>query len=859
MRLLLNTGGVTATSKQLVYGLALGDIDGTAKDFKIDTNANTDWAVAIVTLEGVDQTNPTGLSNVTLDVATEGKRTADAAETIVHAQGALTNGYVVVTLFTELNATTVSGITYGGAAMSVIASYGVATNPKTWYYGLALGTSAAGNKNVAVTLGGADDWAYCITTWNGVHQTTSAYTHVSGTATSTSATLTLMASNRGVGLIAFAKDTDHTLVCTPSNYYGTSMGKILDQSDISGTAFDFMLHWFKADSAAIFAYTWGGANVEYIYHEIQLIPAGCYRVELTAQTSISQVTTNTRGNIGISTVTKGTDSTLVCATTGATATAVLDQSDANATAFDWMAQRIVGTGANVTHVYTWGGASIALTWSYFEVQPVQTTVEINTLYTNGQYLFICPEGQRPRYSAAITETPNVSNWTITGTNARAEDYAWMTTYGGFTFAGKENTPYVYRSSSATLSTLDGDPADVATEIAVGAGNEGTMQAMGFIDNLYATKSDGIWTLDTTNNIATPKLNYTSEKSSLNFRSAATDGTFFYYTVRNKLYRWTGSTITDITPDKLDDDFPYNVLGTFDNFVHYENWLFYSAETSETTKSCVIIAYDGVGHHKLIEPITDGDGSITMMVWDPIRSYLWFHVNKAASNTTYYIPFRENSHYPYANFPVTGTHQLVSPRIDGGFRRISKSTPFLWIEADECSKTCYIRIKYALDGGDWVTWEDIKQNGVQRIAFPGGSLTQEFNYLQIAFQFCTLDATTTPVLEGATLQVMLRPEVLYGYTFDIPASQAMVTGGFEELRTAAQIKKDLRASRNSKSPVLLRTPDGDDVWGYVSSISGRLVEVNEDSDDGVGTTKIEYVISISFVETLTMDDTDAEES
>jgi hypothetical protein len=184
-------------------------------------------------------------------------------------------------------------------------------------------------------------------------------------------------------------------------------------------------------------------------------------------------------------------------------------------------------------------------------------------------------------------------------------------------------------------------------------------------------------------------------------------------------------------------------------------------------------------------------------------------------------------------------------------------PFLWIETDECSGTCYIRVKYSLDGGSWVTWEDIKDNGVQKLEFPGGVLTQEFNYLQLAFQFITTVATTTPVLEGATIMVMLRPEVLYGYNFEVILARELTTGGFQERRSAAQIKKDLRNLRTSKSPVKLVTPAGEEVWGYISALTETINELNE-QEDGFRV-DAEYTMQVSFVETLTLRESSAQEN
>jgi hypothetical protein len=481
------------------------------------------------------------------------------------------------------------------------------------------------------------------------------------------------------------------------------------------------------------------------------------------------------------------------------------------------------------------------------------------MYTNGQYIFVFPEGERPRYASTVSAVPSAFDWTVTGTHGRSIDYDSAITYGGYTWTGKENAAYAYKSSSATLATLNGDPADDTAEIAVGAGSDGILKLVSFADELFASRYDGLWALDTTNNLAALRLPYQNQYSTNNFRDCLSSGGYLYYNIRNNLYKWTGSTITDITPQKMSDDFPYSTFTNFGNFCVVDDWFLYTARTNDDTYTEVIMAYDGVGHHMLAEPITDGvltgDSAnvvtITMMAYDPYLNRLWYHIDNDTTNTnnTYYIPFRSDSAFAYESFPTTGTHQLITSRIDAGFRRIQKSIPFLWIETDECSTTCYIRVKYSLDGGDWVTWEDIKQNGVQKLSYPGGVLTQEFNYLQLAFQFITTSSSTTPVLEGATLMIMLRPEVLYGYNFEVLLASDMETGGFHERRTPSEIKRDLRDIRDSHSPIKMITPVGDEIYGYVSALTETINELN-DSEAGFKT-DAEMTMQVSFVETLTI--------
>lgn len=631
--------------------------------------------------------------------------------------------------------------------------------------------------------------------------------------------------------------------------------------DIDGTAKDVSVDLSADTDWGYSIVTWEGAHQTI---GTAIPAAGVTKAEETGVALVTDDITVTDGCMTVLYVYK-VDSTNA-AVIGTGQTSILNQDDASATTYSYDGSYETPSAADVIEAqsYTWAGGNENAKTISFRIVPISASAEINFMYTNGQYLFVFPEGERPRYTAAVTATPSAYDWSVTGTNGRSIDYASALTYGGYTWAGKEGAAYAYKSSSATLATLNGDPADDTAEIAVGAGTEGPKWLVSFADELFAARNDGLWTLDTTNNLASLRLPYQSEYSSLNFAGCISSGGYLYYPIRNKLFKWTGSSVTDITPQRLSNDFPYTVYSQFENFCTFDDWLFYTARTSETTYTEAIIAYDGVGHHVLAEPITDGNTStnikaITMMVFDPQTNRLWYHIDDdtADTNNTYYIPFRSDSPYAYASYPTTGTHQLVTSRIDAGFRRVAKSFPAMWIETDNCTSSRYIRVKYSLDGGSWVTWVDVKTDGVQRLSFPGGALSQEFNYIQFAFQFITTSSSYTPVMEGATLMVMLRPEVLYGYSFEVTLAKDMLTGGYEERRTPENIKKQLRDLRDSKYPIKMITPIGEEVWGYISSLTETMNELNE-AEEGFRVDP-EMTVQVSFIETLTFKKADAQES
>lgn len=526
----------------------------------------------------------------------------------------------------------------------------------------------------------------------------------------------------------------------------------------------------------------------------------------------------------------------------------------------WQHEETSGSGTHIGLSYKSNPASdddnMKLEWDNsrafaamtFAVQP-QSEGKVNYMLENGEYIFAFPDSNR------VLKSTDGSTWTLAGNNHNSTDYKWAVIHNGYVWAGKDSSPYVYFGSEDDLSDLQGDPDDDTDEIQVGPGSDSTLGAESFLEKLSVSRADGLWTIDTEdNNIAKTTISFRNEKNLTNFRDIGIHGGNLYFPVRDKLYQWNGARLTDITPDWLSDSWEYTKYGRFDNFMAYDRWMFFTARDNASTYSEVIIAHDGVGMHKLVTPISDGDGSITMLHFDPDNNYIWYHVSKttASTETTYYVPVNSNNELPYASFPTSGTNQLITSRIHAGFRRITKSAPILLIEADNCTTTRYIRVKYRRDGDtSWSTWADVTTNGLFQLELPAGAISVEFKYIELAFEFVTNSATETPVLEGAVLMVLLRPGVKYGYSFDILARNEQESGMMRDLRTAIEVKEDLRTARSSEGPIELITPFGETIYGYITALTERILQADREDIVG-GSPNIVMAIRVNFIEVLELE-------
>ena len=488
------------------------------------------------------------------------------------------------------------------------------------------------------------------------------------------------------------------------------------------------------------------------------------------------------------------------------------------------------------NLYTWGTGGLrkfnGTTWS-----DIYTTTAVNFALATGAYLFFAADGAR------IKKMDTGETITDAGLDANATDYKWLILHNGYIYAGKDASNAIHFDNSETLATLQGNSSDT-NRILVGVGSNPTLGAIVYNGNLYVRKSDGVWIIGE-DRIARRMLDFSAEDSSSNLRSWAVINGYLVMPMRDRILQWNGARVSDITPHKINDDFPYTTYGRFNNFVAVGDFLYITARTNEVTYDEDLLSFDGVGWHKLMT-VLDGvtTGEISTMFYEATNNRLWYHRDEAA-DSTYYIPFQNYSSFPYADFPTTGTHSLISSRIDAGFRRVQKSMDKLFVEARNCSSTVYLKVYYALDGGSWVHWSDIKENGIIELKNPGGSFTREWNYLQLRIDFVTGSAAQTPILEGYSISFIMRPDTRKGYNFNVYAISDYEHGSYQDDRSAQQILDDLYDLRNSKSPVQLTDIFGRSHVGYVTAIQEQPVYRVIEGDDE--TVDIEALYQINYVE------------
>ena len=277
------------------------------------------------------------------------------------------------------------------------------------------------------------------------------------------------------------------------------------------------------------------------------------------------------------------------------------------------------------NVYTWGTGGLrkfnGTIWS-----DIYTTTAVNFAMAAGNYLFFAPNGAR------IKKMDTAGVVTDAGLDINATDYKWLILHNGYIYAGKDGSNAIHFDNSETLATLQGNSADT-NRILVGVGANPTLGAIVYNGNLYVRKSDGIWLIGE-DRIARRMLDFSSEESFLNLRSWAVINGYLVFPMRDRILQWNGARVSDITPHKINDEFPYLTYGSFNAFVAVGDYLYVMGRTNETNADLDLLSFDGVGWHRLLNIASDfpsGSG-IGFMGYEAVNNRLWYHVSNVAGGT-----------------------------------------------------------------------------------------------------------------------------------------------------------------------------------------------------------------------------------
>lgn len=450
----------------------------------------------------------------------------------------------------------------------------------------------------------------------------------------------------------------------------------------------------------------------------------------------------------------------------------------------------------------------------------QTTGTCLDAVAIGTYLVVSLDGASTRLRKF-----DGSNWSDAGNAGNPPNHInKLCLHGGYLWASEHDSNYLHYDSEDDISTLEGGEGADTDAIKVGPGDIPIVNMISYAGQLYVAREDGIWVI-ADDNTSRLLLDFSRERHADNFQSMAVWKGHLFFTVRQNIYRYTGSTLMDITPPRYSETYPYYTYGDFQDMVPRGPWLYVRARDSETTFHECILAFDGTGWHKL-HSITTSPYIMNSMGYSTTTDRMWLNYT-GASTTTAYIPFQSLSDLPYASFSTTTTTaSFTTSKFDAGFIDVIKVFSSLRVRSNNCSSTKYISVDYSVDDGSWVNLGNVTTSPYQLINFPDPTAATTYGKtLQLRFTFHTASATSSPILESFAVNYLLRPTAVWGWQLNLCLADNIRTleQEIEQQITSEEQMTALATARDQYTPVVFTDPWGTSHNVYMSSVQMRGVE------------------------------------
>lgn len=454
-------------------------------------------------------------------------------------------------------------------------------------------------------------------------------------------------------------------------------------------------------------------------------------------------------------------------------------------------------------------------------------------------------------SSWASGTPNTSSYLMLVANAGASgnppnNFDKMAVFGGYMWGYESGTNYLHFWSETNGADAEGGgTADLAV-IKVGPVGRPLVNLLPFLNQLYAFRSDGAWTLNEqdTDGLAYHTLPYDTEASTSNFATTMIWQGFLVYSVRNRLFKYK-SGIQDITPPNWNDDHPPKTFGNFKGLCARGRFLYMlgqsnaanSDETTETTTGFTsLLATDGVGWHKLIDlPVTT---PTQFGAWiDADGDAMYLHAYSGTDGYLWKVQLQTYSDLAYASYATSGTYNFYSPYYDLGMRRIPKSFATLVLHGEFPTGT-QVAAAYRVDTATgWTALGTAFTSDMQEVSFPS---TLTGKRIQFRLTLSTTTAANTPIIKAIIIKVMMRPTVKYGVTCDVLISDNLSDQNRQLVgHTASEIKAALMSARDSVTPITFVDIYGTSYSAYLASLRFEVLAY-EDSDAVQSVAKCTFV-------------------
>lgn len=377
--------------------------------------------------------------------------------------------------------------------------------------------------------------------------------------------------------------------------------------------------------------------------------------------------------------------------------------------------------------------------------------------------------------------------------------------------------------SGVYSTVDGTTWSSAVN--VGDPGENIVSLAVLEDVLLVGKPSGLYGSSdgATFKLIDPTKNIYDKNYSGMIRGA---DAWLYYPMMNDLFRVNGISGVPakqrITPQNPDDPiFGYGeitALSVSPKFV-------YVAMLHPTTLKATLLKFNGLGWSVLAEfPST---GAPVNVYFSRLAGRLF--VCEYARNYAMRVATLNDLSYP--DYPTSGgPYSIKFSKIDNDLAEVPKAYKDLIVVSEGLSSTTKISVYYMVDdSGTWVLLGDVTTSPQQVLPFGSGEAISA-KQLWLRFDFSTTDSSKTPKLKEVYLRYMPRPATIYAVSAQIVVEDNIkLLDGTKSSARSQTLLRELMALVDSKTPIILDTPDNLRHRVFATSIAWQEVEVRESEE------------------------------
>lgn len=228
-----------------------------------------------------------------------------------------------------------------------------------------------------------------------------------------------------------------------------------------------------------------------------------------------------------------------------------------------------------------------------------TNETVNALLALKDYLLIALNGTNER----MVKWNGGTGWTGAGNpNNPPKNYGFLERGGGYLWGAEKGTNLLHHAGAEDGSDFEGGETD-PNVIKVGVAAPPIIGLCWWRDNLRVAKPDKLYFVDRENLVARTEIPDFAESSTPamwtgvepHFESMCPGPGGLWFTIQNRIYRWSGSTLTDVTPPNWGLWPPYVRWHRFHNLQRFNEYMYAVGEVEDNADEYLLCYANGSWH------------------------------------------------------------------------------------------------------------------------------------------------------------------------------------------------------------------------------------------------------------------------